>query len=137
MTARTIAVVGVLATAALAAFLVVPASRQLGAPTEGLWLAAAIIVIPTMVVLAATGLGYYGVLRSIAVAAAVSVITAVVAFVVSAFTFATALSGSATGAVLTVVLFGGPAFTVVIFGLLALRFVPAEEDADREHEHAR
>ena len=125
---RRIAVIGVLATALLAACLVVPASRQLGT-VEGMWLAAAIMVVPTVVVLAATGLSYYGPLRSIAVAAVVMLITAVVTFVISVFTFASALSGSVTGVVLTIVLFGGPAACVTLLGLLALRLVGARSAA--------
>jgi hypothetical protein len=48
--------------------------------------------------------------------------------VVAAFAFATALSGSATGLILAIVLFGAPALTVLILGLLALRVVPARSD---------
>ena len=53
-------------------------------------------------------------LRSIAVAAVVMLITAAVTFVISVFTFASALSGSVTGVVLTIVLFGGPAACVTL-----------------------
>jgi hypothetical protein len=127
---RTIAVIGVLATAVLAAVLVVPASRQLGT-VEGLWLAAVILLLPTMVVLVATGFRYYGLWRSVAVAACVMLITGIVTFVISVFTFATALSGSVTGLVLAIVLFGGPALSVAILGLLALRFAGVEQPTDR------
>jgi hypothetical protein len=64
------------------------------------------------------------------------VLTCAVSVVVSAFAFATALSGSTTGLLLAVVLFGAPALTVVVFGLLALRLVPAQPHTVREHEHA-
>jgi hypothetical protein len=131
---RTIAIVGVLVTAALAACLVIPASRQLGT-MEGLWLAAAIMGVPTMAVLAVTGFRFYGWPRSLAVAAVIAVLTCIVSFVVSVFAFATALSGSATGLMLALVLFGAPALTVAVLGLLALRLVPAERSAVHEHEH--
>jgi hypothetical protein len=83
-------------------------------------------LVPTMVVLVATSFRYYGLLRSVAVAAFVMVITGIVTFVISVFTFATALSVSVTGVVLAIVLFGGPALSVVVQGqgLLALRFEP-------------
>jgi hypothetical protein len=87
--------------------------------------AAAIIGVPVLVVLAVSGAAHYGVLASSIVAVVVAVITCVVSCVVAAFTFATALSGSVTGVVLAVVLFGVPALTVLILGLLALRLVPA------------
>ncbi|MDT5197640.1 MAG: hypothetical protein QOH20_4394, partial [Mycobacterium sp.] len=58
-------------------------------------------------------------------------ITCVVSLVVAAFAFATALSGSVTGVVLALVLFGAPALCVLILGLLALRVVPA-----RSGDHA-
>jgi hypothetical protein len=119
------------ATAVLAACLVMPASRQLGT-MEGLWLAAAIMLVPMMVVLVATSFRYYGLWRSLAVAAVVMVVTSIVTFVVSAFAFATALSGSVTGLVLAIVLFGAPALSVAILGLAALRIVGAERGVDRE-----
>jgi mannose/fructose/N-acetylgalactosamine-specific phosphotransferase system component IID len=61
----------------------------------------------------------------------IAVITCVVSLIVAAFTFATALSGSVTGVLLALVLFGVPALTVVILGLVALRVVPA-----RSHDAA-
>jgi hypothetical protein len=121
---RAFAVVGVVVAAVAAAALVIPAARQLG-PVTGLLAAAAIIGIPVLVVLAVSGAAHYGVLASSIVAVVVAVITCVVSCVVAAFTFATALSGSVTGVVLAVVLFGVPALTVLILGLLALRLVPA------------
>lgn len=131
---RMIVVLGVLATAALTAGLVIPASRQLGA-ADGIWLGALILIAPTMVVLVATSFRYYGLRRSIAVAAAVMVITSIVTFIVSVFTFASALSGSMTGLLLSVVLLGVPPLSVSILGLLALRFA-GPEAADERH-HAR
>lgn len=116
--------VGVVVAAIAAAALVMPAARQLG-PATGLLTAAAIIGIPVFLLLAASGAAHYGVWASSVVAAAIAVITCVVSCVVAAFAFATALSGSVTGVLLAVVLFGAPALTVLILGLLALRLVPA------------
>jgi hypothetical protein len=116
--------VGVVVAAIAAAALVMPAARQLG-PATGALTAAAIIGIPILLVLAVTGAAHYGVLASSVIAVVIAVITCVVSFIVAAFTFATALSGSATGLLLSVVLFGGPALCVLILGLLALRVVPA------------
>jgi hypothetical protein len=121
---RVFAMVGVVVAAIAAAALVMPAARQLG-PATGALTAAAIIGIPILLVLAVTGAAHYGVLASSVIAVVIAVITCVVSFIVAAFTFATALSGSATGLLLSVVLFGGPALCVLILGLLALRVVPA------------
>jgi hypothetical protein len=134
---RVFAVVGVVVAAIAAAALVMPAARQLG-PATGLLTAAAIIGIPVFLVLAVSGAAHYGVMASSGVAVAIAVITCIVSAVVAAFTFATALSGSMTGMLLTVVLFGAPALTVLILGLLALRLVPARSgDAAtrREAQH--
>jgi hypothetical protein len=126
---RVIAVVGVVVAAIAAAALVMPAARQLG-PATGLLTAAAIVGLPVLVVLALSGAAHYGVLASSVVGVVVAVITCVVSWIVAAFAFATALSGSATGLVLAVALFGAPALTVLVLGLLALRVVPARsEDA--------
>jgi len=119
---RVIAVVGVVVAALAAAALVMPAARQLG-PASGSLTAAAIIGIPVLLVLAVTGAAHYGVLVSSVIAVVIAVITCVVSGVIAAFAFATALSGSATGLLLAVVLFGGPALCVLILGLLALRVV--------------
>jgi hypothetical protein len=135
--ARVYAVVGVVVAAIAAAALVMPAARQLG-PATGLLTAAAIIGIPVLAVLAVSGAAHYGVLASSVVAVMVAVITCVVSLVVAAFAFATALSGSVTGLVLAVVLFGAPALTVLILGLVALRVVPARSGDDavrREAQH--
>jgi hypothetical protein len=134
---RAFAVVGVVIAAIAAAALVMPASRQLG-PATGLVTAAAILGIPVLVVLAASGAAHYGVLASAVVAVVVAVITCVVSLVVGAFAFATALSGSVTGVLLALVLFGAPALSVLILGLLALRVVPARSTdaaAGREVQH--
>jgi hypothetical protein len=134
---RVFAMVGVVVAAIAAAALVMPAARQLG-PATGALTAAAILGIPILLVLAATGAAHYGLLASSVVAVVIAVITCVVSVVVAAFTFATALSGSATGLLLSVVLFGGPALCVLILGLLALRVVPArtgDASVQREAQH--
>ena len=57
---------------------------------------------------------------------------------VAAFAFATALSGSVTGLVLALVLFGGPAVCVLILGLLALRVVvPGRSEDISIHQEAQ
>ena len=114
--------VGVVVAALAAAALVMPAARQLG-PASGSLTAAAIIGTPVLLVLAVTGAPHYGVLAGSVVAVVIAAITCVVSWVIAAFAFATALSGSATGLLLAVVLFGGPALCVLILGLLALRVV--------------
>ena len=119
---RVIAVVGVVVAALVAAVLVMPAARELG-PASGMLTAAAIIGIPVLLVLAVTGAPHYGVLASSVIAGVIAVITCVVSWLIAAFAFATALSGSATGLLLAVVLIGGPALCVLILGLLALRVV--------------
>jgi hypothetical protein len=121
---RAFAVVGIVVAAIAAAVLVMPAERQLG-PATGLLTAAAIIGIPVFVVLAVSGAAHYGPLASSVIAVAVAAVTCVVSWVVAVFAFATALSGSVTGVVLALVLFGAPALCVLILGLLALRVVPA------------
>jgi hypothetical protein len=126
---RVIALVGVVIAALAAAVLVMPAARQLG-PASGMLTAAAIIGIPVLLVLAVTGAPHYGVLTSSVIAVAIAVITCVVSWVIAALAFATALSGSATGLLLAVVLFGGPALCVLILGLLALRVVHPSTSRD-------
>jgi hypothetical protein len=121
---RVFAVVGVVVAAIAAAALVVPAARQLG-PATGLFIAAAIIGIPILLLLGVSGAAHYGVAASFVVGLVVAVLTCVVALVVAAFAFATALSGSVTGLVLAIVLFGAPALCVLVLGLIALRLVPA------------
>ncbi len=136
MNSRTLALIGVLATAVLTACLVMPVSRQFGT-VEGTWLGAALFLVPTIALLIATGFRYYGLWRSVEVAVVVMVITAFVTVVVSAFGFAGALSGSIAGALFAVMLFGAPALSVIVLGLLATRIARAEEQpADRAREHA-
>jgi len=116
---------------------VMPAARQLG-PATGSLTAAAIIGIPVLLVLAISGAAHYGVLASSVISVVIAVSTCVVSYIVAAFAFATALSGSITGLLLAVVLCGGPALCVLILGLLALRVVPARtRDAatQREAQH--
>lgn len=136
MNSRTLALIGVLATAVLTACLVLPVSRQFGT-VEGTWLGAALFLVPTIALLIATGFRYYGLWRSVEVAVVVMVITAFVTVVVSAFGFAGALSGSITGMLFAVMLFGGPALTVVVLGLLATRMAAVDQPqpSDREHQH--
>jgi hypothetical protein len=124
---RVFAVVGVVVAAIAAACLVMPAARQIGSAMGSLT-AAAIIGIPVLAILAVSGAGHYGVLASSVVAVVVAVVTCVVSWVVAAFAFATALSGSVTGVVLALVLFGAPAVSVLLLGLLALRVVPARPE---------
>jgi hypothetical protein len=134
---RVFAVVGVVVAAIAAAALVMPAARQLG-PATGLLTAAAILGVPVLVVLAVSGAAHYGVVPSVVIAVVVAVITCVASLVVAAFAFATALSGSATGVVLALVLFGVPALSVLILGLVALRVVPARSKngaLDRQAQH--
>jgi hypothetical protein len=134
---RVFAVVGVVVAAIAAAALVMPAARQLG-PATGLLAAAAILGVPVLVVLAVSGAAHYGVVPSVVIAVVVAVITCVASLVVAAFAFATALSGSATGVVLALVLFGVPALSVLILGLVALRVVPARSEngaIDRQAQH--
>lgn len=134
---RAFAVVGVVVAAIAAACLVMPAARQLG-PVSGLFTAAAIIGIPVLVVLAVSGAPHYGAVASSVVPITVAVITCVVSWVVAAFAFATALSGSVTGLVLALALFGAPASSVLLLGLVALRVVPARSAdgaVEREAQH--
>jgi Kef-type K+ transport system membrane component KefB len=131
--ARTIAVLGIIGTAALATVLLMPAIRQLGFPTAA-WLGLLIMVVPTAALLTATGFLRFGLARSLAVALGVMVLTSIITWVVAVFTFAAALSGSSTGSILGIVLYITPAVSVVVFGLLSLRFVPPRH-ADLEREH--
>jgi hypothetical protein len=134
---RIFALVGVVVAAIAAACLVWPAARQLGPATGLLW-AAAIIGIPVLVVLAVSGAAHYGALASSVVALVIAVITCIASGVVAAFAFATALSGSVSGLLMAVVLFGGPALCVLILGLAALRVVPARSQTapvERQPQH--
>jgi hypothetical protein len=125
---RALAIGGILLTAARAAFLVMPAARQLGT-FDGMWLAAAFFGLPTFALLAITGLPYYSTLRSLAIAAVVTAIGCAVALIVVGYTFATALAGTAADVVIATVLFGSPLLCVAIFGLLTLRITENRRSA--------
>jgi len=127
-----IAILGVFVAAVVAAALVKPTVGQLSA-LSGVWLGAAIMGLPTVAVLVATGYRHYGPARSVAVAVPIALITLVVTWVVFVYAFASALSGSVTGPAMTIVIFGVPAVTVVVLGLLALKLVPSRPTADRRH----
>jgi hypothetical protein len=125
--------VGVVVAAVLAACLVVPALGQV-LTLERTWLAAAMVGVPTAAVLTATGYRHYGPARSVIVAVIVTALTLVITWVVSVFVVASALSGSATSAMMGAVLYGVPAVAVVIFGLLALKLASGK-GADQSFEH--
>jgi hypothetical protein len=134
--ARAIAVLGIIGTAALATVLLMPAIRQLGFPTAA-WLGLLIMVVPTAALLTATGFLQFGLASSLAVAVGVMVITSIITWVVAVFTFAAALSGSPSGSLLGIVLYITPAVSVVVFGLLSLRFIPPRHaDVEKKREHA-
>ncbi len=122
--ARAVAVGGILLAAVLTACLVIPATRQLGS-AEGIGIAAAIVILPPAVLLTATGYSYYGLLRSLAVAVVVMILTAVVVGLIAVFVFAAALSATTGGLTLSLVLFVVPVLCVLALGLLALRLLPA------------
>ncbi|MFI5508112.1 hypothetical protein ACIA48_11635 [Mycobacterium sp. NPDC051804] len=132
--ARKVAMVGVVVAAVLAACLVVPAFGQV-LTLERTWLAAAMIGVPTALLLAATGYRHYGVGRGLLVAVVITGLTLVITWVVSVFVVASALSGSATSVVMGAVLYGVPAVTVVVLGLLSLKLVPARQAVDKSFEH--
>lgn len=118
--ARPIAAAGIVLAAVVAAILVIPAARQLGT-VSGMWIAAAIIGVPVLLILAISGYPAYGAGRSIAVAVLVTVLTCAVSWVAAVFAFAGALSGTVSGILMAIVLFGAPAACVLVFGFLALR----------------
>lgn len=120
--------------AVLAACLVVPAFGQV-LTLEGTWLAAAIMGVPTAIVLAATGYRHYGFGRGFAVAVVITVLTLAITWFVSVSVVASALRGSATSVVMGTVLYGVPAVAVVILGLLALRLVPGRSVSGQSFEH--
>jgi hypothetical protein len=121
-----IAVAGVLVAAVLASCVVMPAVGQTST-LDGMWLGAAIMGLPSAAVLAVTGYRHYGWARSLAVAVTIALVTCLISWVVAIFAVASALSGSAIGWVLGIALYGTPALTVVILGLVALKFVPAAQ----------
>jgi hypothetical protein len=133
---RKIAIAGVVVTAVLAACLALPAVDRIST-VGGTWLAAAIFCLPTAAVLTLSGYRHYGVGRSVAVAVAVVLVTAVVTWVVAVFTVASAMAASGTGPVMGIVMLAAPALTVLILGLAALRLVPARPAAPHgSFEHA-
>jgi len=133
---RKIAVAGVLVTAVLAACLTLPAVDQLST-IEGTWLAAAILCLPTAALLTATGYRHYGFARSVGVAVAVMLVTALLTWLVAVFALASAMSGSTIGLAMGTLLLAVPALSVIIGGLLALRLAPSRPSAavDRPFEH--
>jgi hypothetical protein len=120
---RKVAIAGIVVAAVLASCLILPAMGRLGT-LDGTWLAAAILGLPTVAVLVATGYRYYGLGRSVAVAVVVVAITLVASGVFSVFVVASALGGSTTTMAMGVLLYGIPAVLVVVLGLLALKLVP-------------
>jgi hypothetical protein len=133
---RKMAVAGVLATAVIASCLTLPAVDQLST-IEGTWLAAAMLCLPTAALLTATGYRHYGFTRSVVVAVAVMLVTALITWLVAVFALASAMSGSTMGLAIGTLLLAVPAVSVVIGGLLALRLVPPHRSAaaDRPFEH--
>jgi hypothetical protein len=125
---RVLSIGGVMLAAVLAAFLVMPAARQIGT-IDGLWLAAAIFGLPIFALLGITGSLYYGVLRSLVIAAAITAVSCGVALVVAVFAFAKALAGTFAEFVLAIVVFGSPLLAVAILGLLALRITENQWNA--------
>ena len=130
-----IAMLGVFVAAVLAATLVKPTVGQLSA-MSGVWLGALIMGVPTAAVLVATGYRHYGLARSLTVAVPIAVITFVVTWVVFVYAFASALSGTVTGPGMSIVIFGVPALSVVVLGLLALKFVPGRPPPTRHLDSA-
>ncbi|OBI84641.1 hypothetical protein [Mycobacterium sp. E740] len=123
-----LALAGVVVAAVLASCLVLPAMSRL-ATFEGTWLAAAILGVPTAVVLFTTGYPHYGSGRSAAVALGVTTITLVASWVFSVLVVASALSGSTTTMATGVLLYGIPAAIVAVLGFAALRLVPGRPAA--------
>jgi hypothetical protein len=88
-------------------------------------------------VLAATGYGHYELARSIGVAVVIALVTGLITWVVAVFALASAMSGSTIGPVMGVLVLCAPALSVIILGLLALRFVPVHPPGvDRQFERA-
>jgi hypothetical protein len=129
-----IATAGVFIAAVLAACLVMPTVGQLSA-LSGVWLGGVSMGLPTVAVLVATGFRHYGLTRSLAVAVMIMLITFVVTWAVFVYALASAMTGSTSGSVVSLVLFGVPALSVVVLGLLARRLVPGRGSVDRQFEH--
>lgn len=133
MNGRGLAVAGILGAAVLAAVLLIPGLR-LGADQP--WLGAVVIIVPTAVLLAATGHRHYGTGRAVAVALVVTVVAGGVSWLVALFTLVKALSGVGVGLAWAILLFVTPAISVLALGALALRVVPPRpprDVADRVH----
>ncbi|MBV8929235.1 MAG: hypothetical protein JO152_08945 [Mycobacteriaceae bacterium] len=130
-TPRTIALAGVIATAVAATLLLMPSVRLFGWP-DHMWVGAAVLIVPTAALLTVTGWPHYGFLRSLAVGVGVMVLTSVITWIVAVVTLAAALAGSPAGMILGFVLYATPAVCVLLFGLLALRVLPARPRAARE-----
>lgn len=136
---RFVALGGVLATAVIATLLLMPAVHSLG-QANGLWLGAAIMIVPTAAVLTATGYRYYGLVRSFGVAVMVMALTSVITWAVAVFTLVTAMSQSPTAMTVGVVLYLTPPVCVVIFAMLAMLVVsrpdePGDPVPAHQHEH--
>lgn len=119
---RAIAIGGVLASAVLAIALVMPAAREFGTD-EGLWRGLALFALPIFAVLAATGVPFYGAVRSTSVAVTLTLVTSLITWVLAIFAVASALSGSGLGLVLTIAVFAAPALVLVVGGLAATRLL--------------
>ncbi len=114
---------GVVLAAVLASCLILPTIGRL-ATLDQIWAAAAILGIPTVAVLTATGYRYYGPARSMAVAVVVMSVALTASWVFSVYVVAAAMSGSTTTLAMGVLLYGTPALIVAVLGLLALKLVP-------------
>ena len=119
---------GVIVAAVLASCLILPAMGRL-ATLDGTWLAAAIVGVPTVAVLVATGYRHYGLSRSVAVAVVVMTIALFASWIFSVFVVAAAIGGSSTTLAMGALLYGIPAAIVAALGLLALKLVPARSPA--------
>ncbi|PRC41471.1 hypothetical protein C6A85_000000115460 [Mycobacterium sp. ITM-2017-0098] len=118
---RDMAVAGIIGASVLAAFLLVPAMR---AGVDRPWLAATIMIAPVAAVLTVTGCRHYGLGLAIAVALAVTLVSAGVSWLVAIFTLVKALSGAGVGVVWAILLFATPIFSVLALGAFALRVLP-------------
>jgi hypothetical protein len=112
---RKVAVAGIAVAAVLTACLILPAMGRL-ATLDGTRTAAAILGLPTVAVLVATGSRHYGLGRSIAVAVVVMAVTLVASWVLSVFVVASALGGSTTTMAMGVLLYAVPVALVVGLG---------------------
>ena len=120
-TGRGVVVAGLLGAAVLATLVLVPGLR-IGADQP--WVGALVILVPTAVMLAATGSRHYGLGRAVVVALGVAVLAGGASWLVAVFTLVRALSGVGVGLVWAILLFLTPAVSVLALGALALRLVP-------------